>query len=59
MVGFDDILELHSTIKALEERQRRLDQLARSFIKESEDLNDVIGTLRIDYEILKSKAKQK
>lgn len=58
MVVLDDVLEMHSTLRILEERQRRLAQLAQEFMKEAESIGDVIITLRSDYEGLKKKAKE-
>ncbi|MEK5166000.1 hypothetical protein NYE69_27140 [Paenibacillus sp. FSL R5-0527] len=58
MVVLDDVLEMHSTIRALEERQRTIIRLAQEFMKEAESIGDVIETLRHDYEALKQKAKE-
>ncbi|MEK5163200.1 hypothetical protein NYE69_12785 [Paenibacillus sp. FSL R5-0527] len=59
MVTFNDIIEMHSTIRILEEKQRRLAQLAQEFMSEAESLGGVIATLRSDYDALKKKAKEK
>jgi len=56
-VTLDDVIEMHPTIRALEERQASLFAIAKSFVKEAEHVGDLIATLRRDYEVLRDKTK--
>lgn len=55
-VNVTDVMEMHSTIVVIKQRQEKVVKLARQLLDESEHLGGVIEALEADYQLLKSKA---
>lgn len=55
MIKKEDVMELHSQIHMMKEKQKRVKKLIEQLVTETEEMDNIIEGLEYEYHILKRK----